>query len=150
MPNSNNVKITEVTEPSEIILESLNRLYPQLSSSFIRLSMNELKEIISSNETSLFIAIDSSSENQIVGSLALVIFRTPIGLNIRIEDVVVDKTVRGKGIGKKLMVHAIQFAKKNGAKRIDLTSNPARISANHLYKTLGFKLKNTNVYRLII
>ena len=39
---------------------------------------------------------------RIVGSLTLVLFRIPTGLRAWIEDVVVDESARGKGVGEAL------------------------------------------------
>ncbi len=57
---------------------------------------------------------------------------------------------RGRGIGKKLMLHLIRVAKKAGALTIDLTSNPSRKEANRLYRALGFEKRKTNVYRMTL
>jgi ribosomal protein S18 acetylase RimI-like enzyme len=69
---------------------------------------------------------------------------------MRIEDVVVDEKRRGEGIGKKMMIHAIEYAKKTGVTKIELTSHPSRVEANKLYRSLEFSLIETNVYRLTI
>jgi len=61
--------------------------------------------------------------------------------------VVIDKSVRGKGFGKEIINFAIEFARQQGAETIDLTSRPARIEANELYKSVGFRLRETNAYR---
>jgi len=45
------------------------------------------------------------------------------------------------------MLHAMNYARENGAKSVDLTSKPSRIAANKLYRDLGFELRETNVYR---
>jgi ribosomal protein S18 acetylase RimI-like enzyme len=74
-------------------------------------------------------------------------YKTPTGIKVWIEDVVVDGSHRGKGIGKELMLFAIDYSRSLGAKDIKLTSRPARIEANELYKKLGFKKYETNFYR---
>ncbi|MEK7060924.1 MAG: GNAT family N-acetyltransferase, partial [Patescibacteria group bacterium] len=63
-------------------------------------------------------------------------------------DIVVDEEYRGKGIGTKLITAAINQARKEGVKHIDFTSRPQRVAANRLYQRLGFKKRETNVYRL--
>ncbi|MDO8461045.1 MAG: GNAT family N-acetyltransferase, partial [bacterium] len=63
-------------------------------------------------------------------------------------DIVVDKEFRGQGIGTKLIKTAIVKARDADAFTIDFTSRPSRESANLLYKKLGFKQRETNVYRL--
>jgi len=85
-----------------------------------------------------------------VGSLTLVLFRIPTGLRAWIEDVVVDESARGKGVGQLMNEAAIAYARNAGAKTVDLTSRPSRDVANRLYQRLGFKKRDTNVYRYVL
>ena len=82
-----------------------------------------------------------------MGCSALIVIKIPTGNKAWIEDVVVDQSARGKGIGRALMNHALEEAKKCGVKSIDLTSRPSRESANQLYQSLGYEIRQTNVYR---
>ncbi len=124
------------------VLEGLNRILPQLSSSAPALTLEELEQICV-NDT-VFIARDNGA---IVGSLTLVIFRLPTGLRAWIEDVVVDQAARGRGVGEALNKAAIKATFESGARTLDLTSRPSREAANRLYQKLGFKARETNVYR---
>ena len=126
------------------VLAACHRLIPQLSSSSAPISAQELEEIIESNATVLFAA---RSGQEIVGLLTLAIFRIPTGVRAWIEDVVVDNQARGKGVGDALNRAALAEAERRGAKTVDLTSRPSREAANRLYQRLGFKQRDTNVYR---
>ena len=126
------------------VLAACHRLIPQLSSSSAPISAQELEEIIESNTTVLFAA---RSGQEIVGLLTLAIFRIPTGVRAWIEDVVVDNQARGKGVGDALNRAALAEAERRGAKTVDLTSRPSREAANRLYQRLGFKQRDTNVYR---
>ena len=84
---------------------------------------------------------------EIVGTLSLVVFRIPTGLRAWVEDVVVDDSVRGQGVGSALTKEAPRRAKAAGARTVDLTSRPSREAANRLYRRLGFEQRETNVYR---
>ena len=86
----------------------------------------------------------------IVGSLTLVVFHIPTGIRAWIEDVVVDSDARGKGVGEVLNKFALDEAKRQGATTVDLTSRPSREAANRLYQRIGFKARETNVYRFQI
>lgn len=55
-----------------------------------------------------------------VGMLTLVMFRVPTGLRAIIEDVVVDASARGKGIGEAMSRQAIALVRSKGAQTIDL------------------------------
>jgi ribosomal protein S18 acetylase RimI-like enzyme len=126
------------------VLAACHRLIPQLSSSSAPISAQELEEIIESDTTVLFAA---RSGQEIVGLLTLAIFRIPTGVRAWIEDVVVDNQARGKGVGDALNRAALAEAERRGAKTVDLTSRPSREAANRLYQRLGFKQRDTNVYR---
>ena len=64
-----------------------------------------------------------------------------------IEDVIVDEASNGQGIGTALTAAMIERARALGCATVDLTSRPSREAANHLYKKVGFELRDTNVYR---
>ncbi len=136
------VTIEVADRATQEVLDGLNRILPQLSSSAPPLTLVQLDEICV-NDT-VFIAWDNGV---IVGSLTLVIFRLPTGLRAWIEDVVVDEAARGKGVGEKLNKAAIKATFDSGARTLDLTSRPSREAANRLYQKLGFKARETNVYR---
>ena len=133
-----------VMSASADVLAACHRLIPQLSSSSAPISAQELEEIIESDTTVLFAA---RSGQEIVGLLTLAIFRIPTGVRAWIEDVVVDNQARGKGVGDALNRAALAEAERRGAKTVDLTSRPSREAANRLYQRLGFKQRDTNVYR---
>jgi ribosomal protein S18 acetylase RimI-like enzyme len=134
----------EIDEYSDEVHEAINTLLPQLSSSATLLSESELKQIISSQASYLLMAV----ENGIYfGSLTLAVFKIPTGIRVWIEDVVVSKEARGKGVGRMLTECAIEKATQLGAKTVELTSNPSRAAANALYKKGGFEIRETNVYR---
>ena len=67
-----------------------------------------------------------------------------------IESVVVSSKCRGRGYGKELMTAMIEAAKKMNVHHIQLTSNPARVTANRLYQDMVFERYETNCYRLLM
>jgi ribosomal protein S18 acetylase RimI-like enzyme len=136
------VEIVEEVTPE--LIEAVPRLMRQLSSSAPPCTEDELREIVTSPATLLFIA---RVDDAVVGALTLVLFRLPTGMRAWIEDVVVDDAARGHGVGAALNEAAIAIAGERGARSIDLTSRPSREAANRLYKRLGFVARNTNVYR---
>ncbi|MDQ1424298.1 MAG: hypothetical protein QOD72_1796, partial [Acidimicrobiaceae bacterium] len=126
------------------LVDAWATLVGQLSSSAPPPTATELGEIISSPACRMFVA---RLDGRIVGSLTLVLFRIPTGLRAWIEDVVVDDSARGAGVGAKLNVAALAEAKRFGARTVDLTSRPSRAAANRLYQRLGFVARDTTVYR---
>ncbi len=140
------MKIYQCKEVSDELLKAFEKLIPQLGSDCILPSREYLEEFMLSDSSFLFLA----EEEEIIGSLTLIINQIPSCTKAWIEDVVVDKKMRGQSIGKKLIEFAVEFAKNKGISKIDLTSRPERVAANELYKKIGFKKRETNVYRLEI
>ena len=138
------MKIEELSDFSAQALDANNGLLPQLSPSVVVLEESDLRNIVDSESTKLFLAID---EDGVFGMLSLVLFRIPTGRKAWVEDVVVDEKARGRGVGKLLTEHAIQVAREHGAHSVDLTSRPSREAANALYQRVGFEQRETNVYR---
>lgn len=112
------------------------------------LSNEDLQTMIYSSVTIILIVRDPK-EKHIVGMVTLAVYRIPYLQKAYLDDLIVDETHRGKGIGSKLIAAAIKLAQEKGAAYLDFTSHPSRESANRFYEKLGFKKKDSNAYRLI-
>jgi ribosomal protein S18 acetylase RimI-like enzyme len=141
------MNVLEIKYYADAVLDALNDLLPQLSSSPERLTEQKLLEIIHSDTTHLLMAEEN---DQYVGSLTLVVFKIPSGTRVRIEDLVVLETARGRGAGKSLVLKAVEMADALGVEAVELTTHPSREAAGALYEKLGFKIRDTYVYRLEI
>lgn len=119
-------------------------LMSQLSAG-ARMTQKSCTEVIEDANNHLFAARE---DGRIVGIGMLVVMRLLTGKRGRIEDVVVDEVFRGQGIGEQLAKALIAAAKDAGLSAVDLSSRPERVAANNLYRKLGFKQRETNVYRL--
>ena len=142
--------VREVVEVDDRLVSAMARLIPQLSSSSPPPDAAALAAMVASEASILLVAEDTDvdGEQAIVGTMTLVIFRIPTGQRAWIEDVVVDGSARGRGVGEALNRVAIDRASAAGATTVDLTSRPSREAANRLYRRLGFEQRTTNVYRL--
>lgn len=141
------VVVEQATQVTDEIVSAFENLIPQLSSSNPPPSRDQLAEIIAAPASVLFLA---RVDGHIVGSLTLATFRIPTGVRAWIEDVVVDSSARGHGVGEALNIAAIEEARARGAITVELTSRPSREAANRLYQRLGFVARETNVYRYTI
>jgi ribosomal protein S18 acetylase RimI-like enzyme len=139
------VKVEIATTLTPAIVDAVDRLVPQLSQSKPPPSVDELGELVSSPATDLFIALDD--DGTIVAMATLVNFRIPTGLRGWIEDVVVDESARGQGVGEAVTQAMLDRARELGCLTVDLTSRPTRDVANRLYQRAGFVMRDTNVYR---
>ena len=143
--NLDDTVIDVVTVASDELLQGMRQLLPKLSSSAPALTSEQLEEIVCSDCTALFIARNSRAD--IIGSVTLAMFRAPTGLRAWIEDVVVDESARGQGVGERLTRAAIEHSTAAGARSVDLTSRPSRTAAHRLYEKVGFRVRDTQVYR---
>jgi ribosomal protein S18 acetylase RimI-like enzyme len=139
------MKITRVTKFTDRVFEAVLSLLTQLDPDTDPVSKQYFRDLISSDNTHLFLAeLDNKA---IAGMLTIGTYLTATGMKVWIEDVVVDESYRGKGIGKDLIQFAISYARTLKAKDIRLTSRPSRTAANQLYIKMGFQLYETNVYK---
>ena len=138
------MQIEVVTRADEELFEAFQRLVPQLTNNNPPPSLDELTALVQEASSTLLAARNESG--QIIGALNLTIYRVPTGIRSIIEDVIVDLSARGQGVGEALMQKAIEIAKEKGAANITLTSNPIRMAANSLYLKMGFKKRDTNAY----
>jgi ribosomal protein S18 acetylase RimI-like enzyme len=138
------VLIRAADEVTDELVATFARLIPQLSSSSPGPTAAELVAIIAAPDQVLFLA---ELDGVVVGSLTLAWYRMPTGVKAWIEDVVVDESARGHGVGDALNRAAIDEARRRGAKHVNLTSRPSREAANRLYQRLGFRPYDTNLYR---
>ena len=139
------MKIYKLTAVTDEVLTAFRTLIPQLAPDCILPTKEDLEVIVKSDTTLLFMAEEN---NEVLGTLTLVFNKIPTGDKVWIEDVVVDASARGKGVGIKLLEFSIAYAELKGIKNINLTSSPDRVAANNLYRKLGFIQRETNVYRL--
>jgi ribosomal protein S18 acetylase RimI-like enzyme len=133
-----------VTEATDELWNAFQRLMPQLTTNNPPPSLTELTALVKSDSSTLLIA--RTNDSSIVGALSLTVYRVPTGIRSIIEDVIVDESARGQGLGDALMKRAIEIAREKGASNIALTSNPKRETANRLYVRMGFKKRETNAY----
>jgi ribosomal protein S18 acetylase RimI-like enzyme len=137
------VRVTAVTDELVGVFE---RLIPQLKLTFPPPTREELERLIASDSCVLLAARYPDASAEIAGVLTLIVYRVPTGIRARIEDVVVDAAMHGKGIGEALVRHALNMARDAGADGVALTANPKREAANRLYQRVGFRLWETNLY----
>jgi putative acetyltransferase len=76
------------------------------------------------------------ANDQAVGCVALI----PIGNGVyELSKMAVSPELRGLGIGRRLLLHAIAEAKRIGARSLFLGSNAKLANAVHLYESVGFR-----------
>lgn len=126
------------------VVASFNRLLPQLSSDARKVTAEALREVVEAPGTVLLVARVNGA---VVGSVTVVVYPIPSGTHAWVEDVVVDAAARGAGVGEALVRAALAEADALGARTVDLTSSPPREVAIRLYQRVGFRRRETSVFR---
>ena len=97
------------------------------------------EEIAADKNNELIVA---EIDGAVVGTLQLTL--TPSisfqgGKRATVESVRVDQKFRGQGIGRELMLFAIDRARAENCVSMQLTTNAERTDAHRFYENLGFK-----------
>ncbi|MEO9893834.1 GNAT family N-acetyltransferase [Aurantibacter sp.] len=137
--------ILKQSEINDTTQKQVEALFNELNSNIKQLSLSEtLKE----NNT-IVLAVCKEGDT-LIAMAAMVTYKVISGHKGMIEDVVVSANYRGKGLGRKLMEKLLEEAEKMNLNEIILFSGHHRTAAISLYKSLGFKLKDSGLYRLIL
>jgi len=121
----------------------------------ITLAQTFIRDRLENNESIIFVAVVRNDDNE-----------TPVGFtqlypgfssvraikNWILNDLYVDTGFRKQGIGETLIKSAMEFAKKEGAKYVELSTAVDNYTAQSLYTAIGFKKqepdKNFISYRI--
>ncbi len=74
--------------------------------------------------------------NDIIGTVALMKIEDNI---FELTKMAVTPAAQGKSVGQKLMVHTLEYARKQGWQKLIIYSNRKLENAIHIYKKFGFK-----------
>lgn len=140
------MKIIELKTYSPQYFEAIHQLCDQLTAGTYDLQEDYLQEIVEGDNCHLFLAVEG---DEVLGMLSVCIYKAPTGYRAWVEDVVVMDTARGRGLGRTLMLHAVEFAQELGVDTLTLTSNPTRVAANKLYQSMELNQRETNVYQMV-
>lgn len=141
------IHITRLEKISNENVNELEALARALHEDERKSSAKEIEGLIASPSAVLIVAKD---DDCIVGMGTLYLNQKIGKLSSYIEDVIVDGAYRGKGIGGKIVEALIDEARARHAGSITLTSRAERAAAHGLYEKLGFKKRDTNVFRLAL
>ena len=101
-------------------------------------STNYISERISNNESTIFLALTENNYSAGFVQLYETFGSLHLGKIIILYDLYVKEEFRKHGIGKKLMAKSEEYAKSIGAKSIELSTAKDNLSAQFLYKKIGY------------
>lgn len=129
-------------EIRKITLNDLDSVFELLNELYVnKLKYNKFEEIykLKLNDTNSYYIV-AILDNRIVGVLT-----SEIQVKLHrerkqsfIEDLIVDKEYRNKGIGKALLQNAVDYAKENDCEVIELTSYINNKDAHRFYENNNF------------
>ena len=123
------------------IKEQVSALFRQLSPNKIQLDLEEILD--EKNQITVAYCEDNK---KIIGIALMCTYKVISGNKGWIEDVVVDSTSRGKGVGRKLINLLVQVGEEKELSEILLFTEDHRLAAINLYSSIGFKLKGSKIY----
>ncbi len=118
-------------------LFDLYRQFYQCEPDF-ELAKNFISERIQNSESTIFVADDNGKIKGFVQLYPSYCSVDAIKIYI-LHDLFVDTSGRNSGIGAMLMNKATEYAREQGASRIDLTTEFSNKAGQHLYEKLGYK-----------
>ena len=141
------LRIEQPTEVTPELVKALGTLIPQLNPELPAPTAGQLAVVLADHGSTLLIARD---EDEIVGTAMVVVYPTTLRIESRIEDVVVDASARGRGVGEALVNECIEVARRRGASIVELQSARSRAPAHRLYERMGFERRESYPYRMTL
>lgn len=132
------------------VLEIHAKIRPDLFiSGTTKYTDEELTAIIENPDTPVFVAVDG--QGQVLGYAFCVLLPMPKTTNMRrvrtlyVDDLGVDKAVRGEHIGTRLMDYVKDFAREAGCYAVTLNVWEGNDSARGFYEHYGMKVRETQM-----
>jgi ribosomal protein S18 acetylase RimI-like enzyme len=145
--DTSEIVIEQAKEFSKEVADAVRSLIHQEGNNFQEFTDEDLHEMVESPQSFLFIARHVPT-GKIAGMIMAMIYRIPYVRKAYLDDLVVDESFRKMGIATKLLEHAISVSREHKVAYIMFTAHQSRVASNTLYQKLGFKTRETNVYRL--
>ena len=144
------MRIERVSAATAEVHEAMVRLLPQLNGTLDLPDMDRLTRLVADPAVTLLVARDG--DGRIVGTTTVIVYTTPFWIKARLDEVVVDAAARGQGVGEELVRAALALGREKGAQVAELQSGRGsnRDAAHRLYERLGFKIRDSDVMRIVL
>lgn len=125
------------------LFDKYRTFYKQESN--IELAKSYIQERLDNNESVIFVALNDHSIP--VGFTQLYPNYSSVRAtkNWTLNDLYVEKEYRKLGVGKELIMTALNFAKENNAKFVELSTAVDNYTAQSLYEKIGFEKQDADV-----
>lgn len=124
--------------------ESFRRLNEEWITAYFRLEQKDIelfadpRKIVLDKGGHIFLvkAVSPGEPSEVIGCCALL----PRGpAEFEVTKMAVSPSLRGGGVGRKLLLHTIDAARSFGARRLYLETSHKLPNAIHLYESVGFR-----------
>ncbi len=122
------------------------------------LSILRMKKVTSKQIKNIFFDIVDSPHADVIlatkdgAGVGMAVLNSALKLNrieCRLDDVIVDPSVRGGGVGTRLLEACDQWAWNKGCYKIEFTSRAERQDALRFYEKLGYTKRDSFIYTKI-
>lgn len=143
MVEEDEMKIHEATTDD---ISTLTDLYQELSQNY-SFKPDAIVQTIKYPTAWLRVILDE--KGHVVGTGTLNVRSVPSAGQVGyIDDMVAFKRCRGLGLGRMIIEHLIELARKQQCIRVELTGHSGRATAIELYQSVGFIERETGSYVL--
>ena len=141
-----------IEKPAEVtpeLVEALGRLIPQLNPTLPLPGHERMDRLLRDPAVTLVVARDGG---RIVGTATVIVYTTPFWIKARLDEVVVDRDARGKGVGEAIVRHCLELGRRKGAQVAELQSGrgEVRAAAHRLYERIGFHVRDSDIFRITL
>jgi ribosomal protein S18 acetylase RimI-like enzyme len=138
------LRIEPATSATTDLEPALARLLPQLNPNLQVPDGARIQALLADPAVTVLLAREGA---EAIGTATVIVYTTPFWIKARIDEVVVDKAARGRGVAEALVRACLDTAREKGAQVAELQSGTQRAAANRLYRRLGFEPRDSNLYR---
>ena len=136
-------KVMEIVKAKEEHIGEVSRLFDLYRQFYhcepdLALATRFITERVERQESDIFVAIEGSKASGFTQLYPTFCSVEAIKRYV-LYDIYVDEDRRGTGLGKKLMNRATEWARENGAARLDLLTAHDNLVGQSLYEKLGYK-----------
>ena len=119
------------------LLYDLERPRP-LDDDDVKIFKNKISDYFSDSQKDIIVA---EQDKEIVGVVSIIYLQrlNRVKSEMYIPELIVTEKLRSSGIGKKLIHHCMELAKKKNCYRIRLESGNQRKESHKFYKSMGFE-----------
>lgn len=143
----------DLTEKKTAILSFLADSYKtnfNLSDELIKSICDEkLSELNSYLDENKAYSIGVFDENRLIGFIWFYRYTYMGEVRMHINQIVVSKNYRGKGIAKRLITEVEKIANNSGIKILDLNVSEVNIDAIEMYEKIGYKTERRLMKKLL-